>query len=183
MDQLDLLHIKGRLSQQDFNIDPCYGYCFVCVRNGACLCALCVAGVIQTGIVQSSLSPFLVKYGQIYSALYWIVFFCVWVCVCLCILWSKMRRATTLRCSASDSDTLWASSGPLGGGWVHRVNYTSSPLVWFITLITVGSLKKEKGEEAYKIKKRQEVPQWQRELYVSARGGCWFARAWHCLLP
>lgn len=50
-----------------------------------------------------------------------------------------------------------------GGGWVHRVNYTSSPLVWFIALITVGSLKKEKGEEAYKIKKRLKVPQWQRE--------------------
>lgn len=129
----------------------------VCVRNGACLCTLCVAGVIQTGIVQSILSPFLVKYGQIYSALYWIAFFRVGVCVCvcLCILWSKMRRATTLHGSASDSDTLWASSGPLGGGWVHRVNYTSSPLVWFIALITVGSLKKEKGEEAYKIKKKK----------------------------
>lgn len=70
MDQLDLLHIKGGLSQQDFNIDPCYGYCFVRVRNGACLCTLCVAGVIRKGIVQGSLSPFLVKYGQIYSALY-----------------------------------------------------------------------------------------------------------------
>ena len=40
------------------------------------------------------------------------------------------------------------------GGWVHTVNYTSHPLVWFIALITVGSLKKEKGEEAYKIKKK-----------------------------
>ena len=40
-----------------------------------------------------------------------------------------------------------------GGGWVHTVNYTSGPLLWFIALITVGSLKKEKGEEAYKIKK------------------------------
>lgn len=43
-----------------------------------------------------------------------------------------------------------------GGGWVHTVNYTSHPLVWFIALITVGSLKKEKGEEAYKIKKKTE---------------------------
>lgn len=50
-----------------------------------------------------------------------------------------------------------------GGGWVHTVNYTSHPFVWFIALITVGSLKKEKGEEAYKIKKRLKVPQWQRE--------------------
>lgn len=51
-----------------------------------------------------------------------------------------------------------------GGGWVHTVNYTSSPLVWFIALITVGSLKKEKGEEAYKIKKKRlKVPRWQRE--------------------
>lgn len=52
------------------------------------------------------------------------------------------------------------------GGWVHTVNYTSHPLVWFIALITVGSLKKEKGEEAYKIKKikkRLKVPQWQGE--------------------
>lgn len=72
-----------------------------------------------------------------------------------------------------------------GGGWVHTVNYTSSPLVWFIALITVGSLKKEKGEEAYKIKKKRlKVPRWQREgeLCASACGGCRFARAWHCLL-
>lgn len=76
------------------------------------------------------------------------------------------------------------------GGWVHTVNYTSHPLVWFIALITVSSLKKEKGEEAYKIKKKKDWKchsdkrgeEREGELCVSACGGHRSTPSRHCLL-
>lgn len=55
-----------------------------------------------------------------------------------------------------------------GGGWVHRVNYTSHSFVWFIALITISSLKKkERGDRANK------VPRWQRENEDCARESTW----------
>lgn len=110
---------------------------------------LCVVGVMQDLCRTGCFWVFLFSVS-IYSAILQIVFLsvcgfytarCLTPPHCVALLWQ------------------WYTVGFLratGGGWVHRVNYTSSPLVWFIALITVGSLKKEKGEEAYKIKKKTE---------------------------
>lgn len=173
--------VTARLIQGQALVLICAMATVLCGCNGACLC-VCIwvmhAGFVQNRLLFSGLTRAYIFRTQICK--------CSWVCA---DLRGKMPRASTL-CVALRWQ--WYTVGFLratGGGWVHRVNYTSSPLVWFIALITVGSLKKEKGEEAYKIKKKTEsatVTEREREgegeLCVSACGGCWFARARHCLL-
>lgn len=94
------------------------------------------------------------KDSKIFFCAFWgclLIFLLIFQTVCwVCAhLWSEATRSSSML-------TMIHCGLPQGhrGGWVHTVNYTSPPLLWFIALITVGSLKKEKGEEAYKIKKK-----------------------------
>lgn len=128
--------------------DPLQGFD---IDLGSCYCSCAWDAYRQEeGCLNSNI--FFSCFGGVY-----IYIFCLFskpspehVCVC-----EARAHCATVLCSSAL--TMIHCGLPQGhrGGWVHTVNYTSPPLVWFIALITVGSLKKEKGEEAYKIKKKK----------------------------
>lgn len=61
------------------------------------------------------------------------------------VLWSKMRHATTLCGSACDSDTLWASSGPLGGWVSTQSELYIKPIALIYSPNNSRLIKKRKG--------------------------------------